>query len=229
MDKYRDVLQACPLFKGISPEELEVMLRCLGAVTRAYHKDEYVFTAGTEAHSVGVILKGSVQAVKEDYAGNREILARLPAGELFGETFACTGVSELPVSILSTDKSEILFIDYKRILTSCTSACAFHTRLIENMVRIIAEENLRLTQKIEHTMKRTIREKLLSYLSAQAEHAKSRTFVIPYNRQQLADYLSVDRSALSAELSRMREDGLLEYDRSRFSLKEQKSGKKETK
>lgn len=219
MENCQDVLHICPLFKGISPEELDAMLRCLGAVTRTYQKDEYVFTAGTEAHSVGVILKGNVQAVKEDYAGNREILARLSAGELFGETFACTGISELPVSILSTDKSEILFIDYKRILTSCTSACAFHSRLIENMVRIIAEENLRLTQKIEHTMKRTIREKLLSYLSAQAVHAKSRTFVIPFNRQQLADYLSVDRSALSAELSRMREDGLLEFERSRFTLK----------
>ncbi|MPM33901.1 hypothetical protein SDC9_80482 [bioreactor metagenome] len=219
MENSQDALQICPLFKGISPEELDAMLRCLGAVTRTYQKDEYVFTAGTEAHSVGVILKGNVQAVKEDYAGNREILARLSSGELFGETFACTGISELPVSILSTEKSEILFIDYKRILTSCTSACAFHSRLIENMVRIIAEENLRLTQKIEHTMKRTIREKLLSYLSSQAIHAKSRTFVIPFNRQQLADYLSVDRSALSAELGRMREDGLLEFERSRFTLK----------
>ncbi len=219
MENFQNVLQICPLFRGISPEELDAMLRCLGAVTRTYQKEEYVFTAGTEAHSVGVILKGNVQAVKEDYAGNREILARLSSGELFGETFACTGIAELPVSILSTDKSEILFIDYKRILTSCSSACAFHSRLIENMVRIIAEENLRLTQKIEHTMKRTIREKLLSYLSSQAAHAKSRTFVIPFNRQQLADYLSVDRSALSAELGRMREDGLLEFERSRFTLK----------
>jgi CRP-like cAMP-binding protein len=139
-------------------------------------------------------------------------------GGLFGEAFACAGAENLPVGVMAAEESEILLMNHERMLTSCPSACAFHTALIRNLTRILAEKNVILTQKLEHVTRRTTREKLLSYLSARAKLAKGNVFDIPFSRQELADYLSVERSAMSAELSRMRNEGLLRYKRNHFEL-----------
>ena len=146
------------------------------------------------------------------------ILAHVGRGGLFGEAFSCAGKGTLPVSVAASETTGIMLIDYRKIVTTCSSACVFHMQLIKNMMRILAEKNILLTQKMEHLAKRTTRDKLLSFLSAQALLAGSDTVDIPFNRQELADYLCVDRSALSRELGAMQAEGLLKYEKNRFEL-----------
>lgn len=212
------ILKACPLFLHIADTDLASMLTCLGAVKRSYGKQDFIFHAGQAASQVGIVLTGSVQIIKEDFFGNRSILGMAEPGQLFGEAFSCAEAEKLPVSVVAAEKTEVLFLDYRRIITTCPSACDFHTHLIQNMLGILARKNILLTQKIEHMTKRTTREKLLSYLSAQAVLAGSPSFSIPFNRQELADYLSVDRSAMSLELSRLQKEGLLTCRKNQFTL-----------
>ena len=206
------------LFRDIEEKQLESLLGCLTAVRRTYAKDEFVFMADDKAEAVGVVLSGGVYVIQEDFWGNRAILAHIGPGGLFGEAFSCAEVDKLPVSVVAAENSEIMLIDYRKIVTSCASSCVFHARLIKNMLRILAEKNIMLTRKMEHLSKRTTREKLLSFLSNQAATAKNSTVTIPFNRQELADYLCVDRSALSRELSSMQDEGLIKYDKNRFEL-----------
>ena len=218
MENYFPTLKKCPLFANINDAELRPLLACLASVQRSYKKNTFVFAAGEEVRSVGVVLSGSVHVLQEDYWGGRSILARVETGGLFGEAFSCAQTQHLPVSVIAAAKSEVLLVDYKRIVGTCSSACAFHTTLIKNMMKLLAEKNILLTQKMEIITHRTTRERILAYLSEQAVAAQSNRFTIPFNRQQLADYLSVDRSAMSAELSRMQADGLLCTTRSEFEL-----------
>ncbi len=208
------------MFAGIAAGEMERLLPCLGARERSYEKGEMIFQAEAPSTYVGIVLSGAVDVVQEDFWGNRGILARLTPGDLFGEAFSCAQVEKLPVGVTAAEDVAILLVDYRRIATTCTSACGFHARLIHNMLRILAEKNIALTQKIEHVTRRTTREKLLSYLSAQARRARSSAFTIPFDRQALAEYLAVDRSAMSAELGRMRREGLLSVEKNRFTLHE---------
>lgn len=220
MKKYFSILETSPLFLGIRGEELGEMLNCLNARSAAYPKQEILLLQGQPAAEMGMVLSGSIQIIKEDFGGNRTILAELGPGELFAESFACARVRRLPVTAAASSDSEVLWMDYRRVVSTCPSACPYHTKLIENMLAILASKNLLLNQKIEHLSKHTTREKLLSYLSDQAARRGETEFDIPFNRQELADYLCVDRSALSAELSRMQREGLLHYHRSHFIFPE---------
>ena len=218
MKQYFEILKKVPLFAGILDEDIFDLLTCLNARVRAYSKGEAVFLTGEPAGAVGIVCAGGVQVIKEDFMGNRTILSKLESGDLFGEAFACGQIERLPVSVLSVAGSEILFIDYSRIVTTCSSACVFHSRLIENMLGVLASKNVMLNQKIEVLSKRSTREKLIAYLSAQAQKAGSNSFIIPFNRQELADYLCVDRSAMSNELGKLRDEGVLSFEKSRFAL-----------
>ena len=218
MEKFLDIIKGCPLFAGIADGDLWHLLDCLRAVRCSYSKDAYVFSAGDAVESVGVVLSGNVHVLQEDYWGARTILAQIPPGGLFGEAFSCAGVERLPVSALAADKSEVLLLDYRRIVTTCSTACAFHAALIQNMLKLLAQKNILLTQKMEIITRRTTRARLLAYLSAQAIQAGQSRFTIPFDRQQLADYLSVERSAMSAEISRMQAEGLIWSRRSEFEL-----------
>lgn len=211
-------LAQCPLFAGIEADRLESLLGCLSAATRACRKDEFIFRAGDKATTVGIVLSGSVRVLQEDFWGRRTILAHIGPGGLFGEAFSCAGKDRLPVSATASEASDIMLVDYKKIVTTCSPACAFHADLIMNMMRILAEKNILLTQKMEHLSRRSTRDKLLSFLSAQALLAGSDSLELPFNRQELADYLCVDRSALSRELGLMRAEGLLAYEKNRFEL-----------
>jgi CRP-like cAMP-binding protein len=167
---------------------------------------------------LGVVLEGSVQIVKDDFYGNRSILTYAEPGELFGEAFACGDVEKMPVSGYATKVSKILMLSCKKMLTVCSSACSFHNRLIKNLLTVVANRNLNLSQKISVMSHKTTKEKLIAYLSEEAKRQNSSEFSIPFNRQQLADFLSVDRSAMSNELCKMRDEGLLEFERSAFKL-----------
>ena len=215
----KSIMKNCALFASIEREKIDILLKCLSAKRQNYMKEEFVFLTEEPARYVGVVLVGGVNVIQEDYWGNRTILTHINAGELFGEAFSCAEIKKLPVSVIATDVSEILLIDYKKIVTVCSSSCGFHTQLISNMLRILANKNIMLTRKMGYISKRTTREKLLSFLSAQAIQFKSNVVVIPYNRQELADFLCVDRSALSREIALMKKDGLLEYEKNRFVLK----------
>ena len=219
MKEFFPVLSRCTLFEGISLEDLTGMLGCLGATATTIKKNNPVFSEGDPAKYVGIVLDGSVQIVQDDYYGNRSILARAEPGELFGESFACAGISALPVSIIATEDSTVLRIDCCRITRSCSNACEFHNRLILNLLQVMAEKNLSFHKKLEITAKRTTREKLMAYLLWQAKAQGADSFTIPFDRQGLADYLGVERSAMSTELSKLRKDGVIDFERSRFTLK----------
>ncbi|MBP1757907.1 MAG: cyclic nucleotide-binding protein [Firmicutes bacterium] len=210
-------LKECPLFSGITPDNFPELLSCLGAAEKTYHRDDFVFLAGEDPRHVGVVLSGGVRIIQEDFWGNRSILAHAGPGDLFGEV-ACAEITKLPASVLVHSKSQILLLDYRKIINTCSPTCLYHAMLMQNMVRILANKNLLLTTKMSHLTKRNTREKLLSYLSLLALEAGSNRITVPFSRQDLADYLSVDRSALSRELSRMQQDGLLRYDKNQFVL-----------
>ena len=213
-----EILAECTLFEGILPEERSPMLGCLGAKVAEVAKNQYVFREGDPANFVGIVLEGCVQMVREDYYGNRSIVTRVAPGGMFGESFACADVEAFPISVVAVEDSEVLIIDSRRITVTCSNACGFHNRMIFNLLKVVANKNLALNQKIEITSKRTTREKLMAYLMTQAKLAGSNSFTIPYDRQALADYLEVERSAMSAEISKLRRDGVIECEKNRFRL-----------
>ncbi len=214
------LLQKSPLFDGITTEEIERLLHCLGGRIKRYAKGDFIFHAGTVLRQIGLVVSGKVQVVKEDYWGNRLIFSSMEQGQLFGESYACLPREPLEVSIVSAADCEVLFLDLEHALSVCSCACGFHTRLIRNLMTILAKHNLNLTRKVQHMGQKTTREKLLAYLWSISQKEQSQEFDIPYNRQELADYLAVDRSAMSAELSRMKTEGLLEFHKNHFRLTE---------
>ncbi len=181
-------------------------------------KGQAIFHEGDTATYVGIVLTGSVRLVREDYYGNRSIVAHISPAEVFGETYACAGISALPISIVADEDCTCLLIDCRRITASCTNACVFHSRIIFNLLRLVANRNLVFDQKIEITSKRTTRDKLMTYLLSQAKLHGCNSFSIPYDRQALADYLEVDRSGLSSEISKLRKEGVLACEKNTFQL-----------
>ena len=218
MESIVAALASCPLFSGIAPEELSALLHCLAPLRRHAARQEPILLEGEAPKGIGVVLSGAVQILRTDYAGNRSIVAHIPAGGLFGEAFACAGISAMPVSVVAAEDSMLLILDCTRLLHSCSSTCAFHQRLIDNLLRLLAVKNLSLNRRLEIASQRTTREKLLTYLRQEARRTGSRTVVIPYDRQELADFLGVDRSGLSTEIGRLCKAGILACSRSTFTL-----------
>ena len=218
MEKFLPVLSRCQLFAGLNDQDLIAILACLDARVSTVARHNIVFAEGDRAVSVGIVLSGSVQIVKEDYYGNRSIVAVAEPGELFGETFACAGVDALPVSVVAVQDSQIMLIDCHRITRSCSNACSFHNQIVLNLLQVVASKNLIFNQKLEILSKRTTRDKLMAYLTGQAKLRGNSSFSIPYDRQALADYLGVERSAMSAEIGKLRKDGILSSEKNRFTL-----------
>ena len=181
-------------------------------------KGQTVLYEGDPAIHVGMVLSGAVQLVRVDFYGNRSIVAHVSPGQLFAETYACANVAALPISIVSDMDGQVLLMDCRRITTSCSHTCAFHSRIIFNLLGLVAEKNLVYDQKIQITSQRTTRGKLMAYLLNQAKLLGSNSFTIPYDRQALADYLEVDRSGLSVEISKLRKEGVLESVKNHFTL-----------
>ena len=206
------------LFHGIKPEDMKPMLSCIGYHIGTFKKGDIVAFEEENMKHIGIVMEGAVDMVKEDLWGNKTMLVRMRKNELFGETFTCSSDNLSVVTFLVSEDAKILFLPFNRVMHSCTMACQFHHRLIENMVHIIAGKNRDLMRKVEVVSKRTIREKLLAYLSIQAQVQGSRYFEIPLGRVELAEYLCVDRSALTRELAKMKEDGLIDYDRNCFRM-----------
>ena len=216
MKKYADVLKGSKLFANVSEDEILAMLACLDAKERHYKEGEYVFRQGETVDSVSVLAEGALLVQADDYWGNRSIITSVSPGELFGQAYLAG--EAIMNDVAAAKDSTVVFFDAKRVLTTCSSTCPFHNQVIRNLFFALSETNLRLVTKLGHIQKRTTREKLMSYLSLMAKKAGSNSFTIPFNRQELADFLSVDRSAMSAELCRMRDEGLLRFNKSSFTL-----------
>ncbi len=207
------------LFENIKAEDIERLLSCLAIARKTLQKGETVIAQGAEIDSIGVVVSGRIQVSRNDFAGNRVIVAEFGTGAIFAESFVCAGVSRSPVTVNATEPSLVIFMPYHRLMTSCEKACTFHQQLILNLVRLVARKNLVLSAKLEICSRRTIREKVLAYLGMESAKALSREVVIPFTRNELADYLAVDRSALSRELGQMQAEGLIEFDKNRFTLR----------
>ena len=218
MRKYLEILKKCPLFNGIAEDNLLRMLTCLGARVTAFDKKYTIFAEGTPARHIGIVLSGSAQIIQVDYYGNRSILSEVAPSEIFGEAFACAESRNLPISVIATDPCEVMLIECSHILHTCQNNCGFHQALIFNLMKDLATKNILFHQRIEITAKRSTREKLLAYLVLQAKNTGSDSFEIPFDRHELADYLEVDRSGLSAEISKLRKEGILESQKNRFTL-----------
>lgn len=218
MEDYIRILKRTKLFAGIAENEINLMLSYLDAHMREYRKGEYVFRQGEHISTITMLVDGELHIQQDDYWGNRSIISHITAGEMFGEAYIAPESGALLNDVVAVEDSTVIFLDAKKIMTVCSSACRFHSIVVQNLFFAISEKNRKLVMKLGHMSKRTTREKLISYLSAESRRQNSSEFSIPFNRQQLADFLSVDRSAMSNELCRMRDEGLLRFDKSRFTL-----------
>lgn len=218
MENYFDILKELPLFEDINSQDISEMMTCLAAKTKAYKKETYVKYEGDSADFIGIVLDGTIQILQDDYNGNRSIISAFGPGHLFAEAFACAAIPTLPVSILAATDCTILFLNIQKILYPCTQACYFHSKLIQNLLKIVSRKNMLLSKKLSYVSHKTTSEKLMAFLCDQAKEKNSLEFTIPYDRQALADYLGVERSALSAEIGKLKKQGILETNRSYFKL-----------
>jgi len=215
---YSVLIHVSPLFRGINADELETLLDCLNARCHSYRKGSFVFCAGQHITTMSLLLSGQIDILQDDIWGKRRILERVEPGEIFGTAFSCVDVRRIPISALVTQPSDVMFFDYRKVITTCSSACTFHTRLISNLLELLAGKSIAMMAKIENITCHTTREKVLSFLSQQAQQRQAQSFDISFNRQELADYLAVDRSALSVELGRLRDEGVLQFSKNHFEL-----------
>lgn len=218
MGNHIDVIKECKLFRGIKKENLKTVLRELHTKEKTYEKGEFILHAGDDTEVLGITLKGRVLIVREDYFGNRNITAKFGAGELFGEIYACTHKEKLGSDVIADQKTTVLFIHVQNIFLHEDSECDYRSLILGNLLNIIAEKAVILNKKLDHITKRTTKEKILSYLSTEAQEKGTSVFEIPFNRQELADYLSVDRSALSSELCKLRDLGVIKFNKNNFKI-----------
>lgn len=212
------ILRNTGLFEGIEDDEMETMLKCLGAFTRRYAKDEFLFRRGDRTECLGVVLTGNVRVVREDWWGNRTVLGDVGAGMPICTEYACTS-DPLDVSIVANEPTEVMFLDVGRAANVCNSSCEFHNRLVKNLMRNLAGTSMVMNRRLDQLAKRSTREKICAFLSDQARAAGSSDFMIGMNRQEMADYLGVDRSAMSTELGKMQREGIIEFQKNHFVLK----------
>lgn len=218
MQKHLDILKRTRMFAGVGEDEIAGMAHCLGARQRTYRRGEHVLRQGERLDSILVLAAGNLHIQNSDYWGNRSILGHVSVGEMFGEAYAAPESGALMNDVVAIEPSTVIFFDAKRVITTCPSACPFHARVVQNMFFAISEKNRELVQKLGHMSQRSTRDKLISYLSEESKRHNSPSFTVPFNRQQLADFLAINRSAMSSELCKMRDEGMLTFERNRFTL-----------
>ena len=213
-----EYLYTLPLFKGMSKKDVELALKCIGAFQKEYEKDEFVILEEDKVQCVGCVLSGKIHMIREDFWGNQAVLLTIGEKELFGESFACGAQLIASASFVTKEKTKVLFLPFHRVMHTCPHACSYHHKLIVNMVALIAEKNIAFISKIDIMSKKTLKEKIVAYLLMQSSYYHSKYFTIPLGRVQLADYLGVDRSALTRELTRMKEEGFIDFEKNTFRL-----------
>ena len=209
--------KATELFKDIAAADLQRMLACIGAETASIKKGGIILLEGDSLRHVGIVLAGQLHVLRENYDGSRLLLATMPPGEIFAETMCYTGASKSLVTVMAKVDSMVMLLDFSRILRTCSSSCPFHAKLIENMLRLVVSKNLMLQHQMAIVSLKSVRSKVRRYLES-LEPEQGRDITIPFNREELANYLCVERSALSHELARMKKDGLIEYRKNNFRI-----------
>lgn len=213
-------LKRTMLFQGITEDEISAMLHCLHAREACFAKGARVLRMGDYAKELGLVLTGAVRIESVDAWGVTTVMGHRGAGLVFAEAYACAPDKPLLVDVVAAEDCTVLFIEVGKLVKTCPSTCSHHSRMLLNLLAILAHGNLELSSHSLVTAPRSIRAKALAFLSLQSQQQGSASFEIPFNRQQLADYLGVDRSALSAELGKMQREGLIAFDRNRFTLLE---------
>ncbi len=219
MKGFLAVIKMSPLFSGISEDEILEMLKCLEAKKASYKKGEFILRAGETTEAIGLVLSGNVLIIQDDIWGNRNILSKIGPGQTFAAAFACAPGAVLNVTAAAETAVTVMFLNVKRVLNICSSACTHHSRIVRNLLGELAQKNLRSGEKLTHMGQRSTRAKLMSYFSSEVQRTGGYEFDIPFSRQQLADYLAVERSGLSNELCKMRDEGLIEFNKNHFKLK----------
>ena len=212
------ILKQCPLFRGVEENDMEALLSCLGATERKYKKNDVILLAGTKVTSIGILVEGNAQITRDDAEGSRAILSELVKADLFAEAYVAAGSAEIPVTVIATTDCRIVWMPFGKIIGTCSSSCGFHKSLVQNMMWVIAVKNILMNEKMRILSCKTTKEKLMTYLSDYSERVGKNRFKIPFSRNELADFLSVDRSAMSRELSRLRSEGYLDYHKNEFEL-----------
>lgn len=207
-----------PLFRDVSEKDIESMMGCLGATERKYRKNEVILLAGAKVSSIGIVVEGNAQITRDDAEGNRTILSEIDKSDMFAEAYVAAGYTEIPVTVIATSDCRIVWIPFNKIIGTCSSSCGFHKTLVQNMMRVIAIKNIFMNEKMRILSCKTTKEKLLTYLNDYSERVGKDKFKIPFSRSELADFLSVDRSAMSRELSRLRDEGYIRYNKNEFEL-----------
>lgn len=218
MQTYLPILKKCALFKNMSDSDILSITHCMDITPRSFQTDSYLFLLNDTVNAVGIILEGEVEIVKETIAGGRHIIAILQSSGIFGEGIVCTSTRKAPVSVKTRTPTTICFIAYEKILTTCSHSCSFHTRLIHNMMLLLGEKNLFLNHKIDLLTLKGMREKLATYLLTFSSQVGSHQFNLPFNRNELAEFLNVSRTSMSRELSRMKEEGMIDYHLNRVKI-----------
>ncbi len=211
-------LSSTELFQNIAPEDLDALLKCLDVRKKRYQKGEILFLEGAPTSNLGIVLSGRIMIEMGDAWGGRSILGTIVPGGTFAEAYACVPGEPMLVTVSAAEDTTVMLVNAGRVLTVCPNGCEFHSILIQNLLTLCARKNLQLSRRMQHTAQKSIRGRLMSYFSQCAKQFGSNTFEVPYNRQQLADYLNVDRSALCSELSKMQRDGLIRYEKNRFTV-----------
>lgn len=215
--KYKDV----PLFKGIAPENLDALLFCMRSYVHSYKKGEHIRLRNEKGQHVGIVLKGAVHMIKTDVWGNDTLLTYMSEGEIFGESLAAQKEedSDSYVTFLASAAAEVLFLSFDKAIHVCKNRCVFHYQLIENLFDLIGRKNQQLMEKIEVTSQGSLREKILAYLSMQAQKQNSRYVTLSLSRTDMAQFLCTNRSAMTRELSNLREEGVIDFEKNTFVLK----------
>ena len=218
MKEYLPLLLRCPLFERINPDALLRMLSCLQAQRQQVSKGSIILHQGDAAGTFGVLLSGSAHIIHDDSSGSHSVIAHIAATEMFAEAIVCAGNAAMPFHVVAAEDSTVILLNHSRVMQCCRRGCMAHSQLVTALLRIISQKNLLLSQKLQIVMQRTTREKLMAYLMAQSQRAGSPRFTIPFDRQALADYLGVERSAMSTELNRLKKEGWVDFRRNDFHL-----------
>lgn len=219
MEKYFDTLLNCPLFKGVQENQLKSMIKCLNGKIINVKKNETIFLEGDLAQNFGIVLMGKVKIIRDDFYGNRSVLTVLKESEMFAEVFSFAGLNSFPVSVVADKYSKIMLLNSNKVMTMCLASCNYHNLIIKNLLKEMAQKTLSLNKKIRYMSEKTTKNKLMLYLLDQAKQNNSCEFTIPFDRQALADYLGVERSAMSAEIGKLKKLGIIDTKGSWFNVK----------
>ena len=204
------------LFENVQNNEVLELLKCIGIKTKVFRKNAFILKAGSKIDYLAVILGGRAVMSKTDSFGKQTVIEELKMNDIFGHKIVCCGLDKSPVDVIAENECEVLFLPFEKVVTPCAKLCPYHLQLIKNVMKMISKRNSLLNDKIDIIGQKTTRDKIMALL--ETYHNGQRVFSIPYTREEMAKFLCVDRSAMSRELCRMRDEGILKFSKNHFEI-----------